>query len=106
MLFRGTAPALVTPFTADNEFDEPAFQKLIDAQIEGGVEGLVVLGTTGENPTISHEERRRIVALSIQHTAGRVPVIIGTGTNDTRESIVFSKEAAAEGADGLLIVCP
>lgn len=106
MLFRGTAPALVTPFTANNEIDEPAFKKLIDDQIKGGVEGLVVLGTTGENPTISHEERRRLIDIGIAHTAGRVPVIVGTGTNDTRESIVFSKEAARAGADGLLIVAP
>lgn len=106
MLFRGTAPALVTPFTDDNKIDEPAFKKLIDDQITGGVEGLVVLGTTGENPTISHEERKKLIDIGIEHTAGRVPVIIGTGTNDTQESIVFSKEAAQAGADGLLIVAP
>lgn len=106
MLFRGTAPALVTPFTTEGEIDEPAFRLLIDDQIAGGADALVALGTTGENPTISHEERRRIVALSIEHTAGRVPVIIGSGTNDTRESIAFSKEAAAAGADGLLVVGP
>lgn len=106
MLFQGTAPALVTPFTTDGEIDEPAFRLLIDDQIDGGADALVVLGTTGENPTISHEERRRLVALSIEHTAGRVPVIIGSGTYDTRESIVFSREAAAAGADGLLVVGP
>lgn len=106
MLFRGTAPALVTPFTDDNKIDGPAFKKLIDDQITGGVEGLVVLGTTGENPTISHEERKKLIDIGIEHTAGRVPVIIGTGTNDTQESIVFSKEAAQAGADGLLIVAP
>ncbi len=106
MIFRGTAPALVTPFTTDGEVDEPAFKLLIDDQIAGGVDALVVLGTTGENPTISHDERKRLVDLSLEHTASRVPVIIGTGTNDTRESIVFSKEAAAAGADGLLVVGP
>ena len=105
-LFKGTAPALVTPFTPDFDIDEPAFRRLIDDQIAGGVEALVVLGTTGENPTISHAERRRLVALCIEHTAGRVPVIVGTGTNNTNESIVFSKEAAAAGADGLLVVGP
>jgi len=105
-LFRGTAPALVTPFTTDGELDLAAFRGLIDWQIEGGVEGLVVLGTTGENATVWPEERRRIVETAIEHTAGRVPVIIGTGNNSTSESIVFSKEAASAGADGLLVVGP
>lgn len=106
MLFRGTAPALVTPFTADGDIDEMAMRRLIDRQIEGGVEGLVVLGTTGENATIWPDERRRLVDLALAHTNGRVPVIIGTGNNSTSESIVFSKEAAAAGADGLLVVGP
>lgn len=105
-LFRGTAPALVTPFTADGELDLAAFRGLIDWQIEGGVEALVVLGTTGENATIWPEERRRLVEAAIEHTASRVPVIIGTGNNSTSESIVFSKEAAQAGADGLLVVGP
>ena len=106
MLFRGNAPALVTPFTDNNEIDEAAFKQLIDDQIAGGVAGLVVLGTTGENPTISHKERQFIVDLALVHTAGRVPVIIGTGTNNTRESVQFSREAAEAGANGLLIVGP
>lgn len=106
MLFRGTAPALVTPFTTDGSLDVSAFNRLIDDQIAGGVEGLVVLGTTGENPTITHEERRTLVDVAIAQAAGRVPVIIGTGTNDTAESIMFSKEAAEAGADGLLVVGP
>jgi 4-hydroxy-tetrahydrodipicolinate synthase len=105
-LFRGTAPALVTPFTADDKIDEYALRRLVDRQIDGGVEALVVLGTTGENATIWPEERHRIVDIVIEHTDGRVPVIIGTGNNSTSESIVFSKEAAAQGADGLLIVGP
>ena len=106
LLFRGTAPALVTPFTADGAIDEDAFRRLIDRQIDGGVEGLVVLGTTGENATIWPDERCRLIAVALEHTDGRVPVIIGTGNNSTSESIVFSKEAAAAGADGLLIVGP
>lgn len=105
-LFTGVAPALITPFTANDDIDEPAMRKLIDWQVESGVDALVVLGTTGENATIWPEERRRIVDLAIEHTAGRVPVIIGTGNNSTSESIVFSKEASASGADGLLIVGP
>lgn len=105
-LFTGTAPALVTPFTSEGEVDEQAFRRLIDRQVEGGVEALVVLGTTGENATIWPEERRRIVEAAIAHVDGRVPVVIGTGNNSTSESIVFSKEAAQAGADGLLVVGP
>ena len=105
-LFTGVAPALITPFTADDEIDEPAMRKLIDWQVESGVDALVVLGTTGENATVWPEERRRIVDLAVEHTAGRVPVIIGAGNNSTSESIGFSKEAAASGADALLIVGP
>jgi len=106
MLFRGAAPALVTPFTDTDRIDHDAFRRLIDAQIEGGVAALVVLGTTGENPTVSHEERRALVDTAVTHTDGRVPVIVGTGTNDTRESIQFSEEAVEAGADGLLVVGP
>ena len=115
-LFRGTAPALVTPFAADGALDLDAFRALIDFQIEGapapdgsvydGVEAVVVLGTTGENPTVTDDERRRLVDAAIEHTAGRVPVIIGTGTNATAQSARFSKEAADAGADGLLVVGP
>ncbi len=105
-IFTGTAPALVTPFTQDDAIDEQSYRRMIDWQIESGVDALVVLGTTGENATIWPEERRRIVEIAIEHTAGRAPVIVGTGNNSTSESIVFSKEAAAAGADGLLIVGP
>lgn len=106
LLFTGTAPALITPFDVEGNLDESALRRLIDRQIEGGVEGLVILGTTGENPTITHDERRRIVELSLEHTDGRVPVIVGTGTNDTRDAVHYSKEAADAGADGLLVVGP
>ncbi len=106
LLFRGTAPALVTPFTPDDRIDEAAFRRLIDFQIGGGMEALVVLGTTGENPTVTHSERRRLVDVAVEHTAGRVPVIVGTGTNDTAQSATFSKEAARAGADALLVVGP
>lgn len=105
-LFTGTGTALVTPFTADDQFDEAAYRRLIDQQLEGGIDALVVLGTTGENATVWPEERRRIVDVAIAHTDGRAPVIVGTGNNSTSESIVFSKEAVAAGADGLLIVGP
>ena len=106
LLFRGTAPALVTPFTPDDELDEAAFRRLIDFQIDGGMEALVVLGTTGENPTVTHAERRRLVDVAVEQTDGRVPVVVGTGTNDTAQSVAFSKEAVAAGADALLVVGP
>ena len=110
-IFRGTAPALITPFTADDHIDEAALRRVIDFQIEGegesgGVEALVVLGTTGENPTVTPDERRRLVAFVMEHVAGRVPVVVGTGTNNTAQSVSFSKEAADAGADGLLVVGP
>ncbi|ARA93420.1 4-hydroxy-tetrahydrodipicolinate synthase [Rhodothermaceae bacterium RA] len=105
-LFTGTAPALVTPFTADGTLDEAAFRRLIDYQIEGGVEALVVLGTTGENPTITFDERVRLVETAVAHTAGRVPVIVGTGSNATAESVTFARQATAAGADGQLVVGP
>ena len=115
-VFRGTAPALVTPFTASGGLDGAAFRRLVDFQIEGsrgldgeahaGVEALVVLGTTGENPTVTHDERRRLVDLALEQAAGRVPVIVGTGTNSTADSVTFSKEAADAGADALLVVGP
>lgn len=105
LLFRGVAPALITPF-ADGDIDEPAFRQLLDYQLDGGVDALVVLGTTGENPTVTDAERRRLVDLAVMHTNGRVPVVIGTGTNSTAESIRYSREAADAGADGLLVVGP
>ncbi len=106
LFFRGVAPALVTPFTADDEIDEAAFCDLIERQITAGVSGLVVLGTTGENPTVTAEERRRLVDCAVETADGRVPVIVGTGTNNTDESVRFSEAAVAAGADGLLVVGP
>ena len=106
MLFRGTAPALVTPFTADDAFDAEAFCRLIDHQIDGGVEAVLVLGTTGENATVSDAERERIVETAIAHVDGRRPVIVGTGNNATNESIARARQAARAGADGHLVVGP
>ncbi len=115
-IFRGTAPALVTPFTPAGAVDEPAFRRLLDDVIGGsetpgmghhaGVEAVVVLGTTGENPTVTPAERQRLVELCIEHVGGRVPVVVGSGTNDTAQSVAFSRAAADAGADGLLVVSP
>lgn len=106
LLFRGVAPALVTPFSSDDTLDEDAFRRLINAQIEGGVSALVVLGTTGENPTVTDDERRQLVDCAVEATDGRVPVIVGTGTNNTHQSVAYSEAAVAAGADGLLVVGP
>ena len=105
-IFKGTAPALVTPFGEGCEFDDAAFKNLIDRQVQNGADALVILGTTGENATVWPHERRRIVDVALSHTAGRVPVIVGTGNNSTSESVVFSRDAAEAGADGLLVVGP
>ncbi len=115
-VFRGTAPALVTPFTPDGAVDAAAFRRLLDDVIGGsetpgmghhaGVEAVVVLGTTGENPTVTADERQRLVELCVAHVAGRVPVVVGSGTNDTAQSVAFSRAAADAGADGLLVVSP
>lgn len=106
MLFRGTAPALVTPFTDDDTLALDAFRRLLDVQIDGGVAAVVVLGTTGENPTVTDAERRRLVQAAVDHVDGRVPVIVGTGTNSTAQSIRYSHDAVDAGADGLLVVGP
>jgi 4-hydroxy-tetrahydrodipicolinate synthase len=105
-LFRGTATALVTPFTSDNEIDQSALCRLIEYQIEGGVEAILVLGTTGENPTLSPGERQLVVDTATSCIDGRALLIVGTGTNDTHTSASFARMAAASGADAQLVVGP
>ncbi len=106
MIFTGSATALVTPFARDGLIDKAAFCTLIDRQIQSGSSAVVVLGTTGENATVTPKERSRLLAIAVDQVAGRVPLIIGTGNNSTDESIAFSVEAAHLGADGLLVVGP
>ncbi|MCA6288675.1 MAG: dihydrodipicolinate synthase family protein, partial [Phenylobacterium sp.] len=96
-LFRGVFPALVTPFRG-SEIDEDAFIRLVERQIEGGVNGLVPVGTTGETATLSHDEHRRVVELAVQTAAGRVPVIAGAGSNSTAEAIELVRHAKQIGA--------
>jgi len=103
--FRGSITALVTPFL-DGRFDEAAFRAFVDWQIVNGTHGLVPVGTTGESPTLSHEEHRQVVAACIAETKGRVPVMAGSGSNNTQEAIELSQFAEKAGADGLLIVAP
>ena len=104
-LFKGSATAIVTPFR-DGGIDYEAFGDLIDFQIENGTDALVVLGTTGESATISESERYEIIAFAKRRINKRVPLIVGSGTNNTQVSLRYSKSAESQGADGLLIVTP
>ncbi len=106
LVFRGVYTALVTPFTAEGAVDEAALKRLIDFQIEQGVDGLVPCGTTGESPTLSHEEHDRVIRLTVEYSAGRVPVIAGTGSNATSEAIQLSQHAESAGVDAVLLVNP
>ncbi len=102
---RGSIPALITPFR-DGKVDERALQEFVDWQIKQGSHGLVPCGTTGESPTLSHDEHHRVVDLVIEAAAGRVPVIAGAGSNSTSEAIDLATHARAAGADACLIVTP
>ena len=105
-MFKGSYTALVTPFTTSGDIDEKAFRELIDWQIDEGTNGLVPAGTTGETPTLSHDEHKRIIDICIAQAAGRVPVIAGAGSNNTMEAIDFAKHAQNSGADAILVVTP
>ncbi len=105
MLFRGSLTALVTPMRG-GAVDEKAFADFVEWQIAEGTHGLVPTGTTGESPTLSHPEHRRVIELCIRVAAGRVPVIAGTGSNSTIEAVELSRHAEKAGADGLLVVTP
>ena len=104
-MFKGSITALVTPFK-DGRLDEAALKKLVEWQIAEGSNGLVPVGTTGESPTLSHEEHRRVVSLVVETAAGRVPVIAGAGSNNTAEAVDFCQHAEDAGADAVLIVTP
>jgi 4-hydroxy-tetrahydrodipicolinate synthase len=103
--FAGLSTALMTPFK-NGQVDEAAFKKLIDLQVEAGADGIVPCGTTGESPTLTHEEHDRVIELACQHSAGRLKVIAGTGSNSTAEAIRLTKAAEKAGADGALVVAP
>jgi 4-hydroxy-tetrahydrodipicolinate synthase len=103
--FRGSFTALVTPFK-NGGVDEKAFRDLVDWRIAEGTNGLVPVGTTGESPTLSHDEHKRVVEWCIDQARKRVPVIAGAGSNSTAEAIDFSKHAEKAGADAVLIVTP
>jgi 4-hydroxy-tetrahydrodipicolinate synthase len=104
--FQGTATALVTPFKKDGSVDEPALRRLVDLQIKGGVEGLVPVGTTGENPTLANDEQQRVIEIVLEQARGRVKVFAGAGSNNTKEAIEKARFAKGVGADAALVVGP
>jgi 4-hydroxy-tetrahydrodipicolinate synthase len=105
-MFRGVGTALITPFGADGSLDESALARFVDWQITEGVNFLVPCGTTGENPTLTPEEHRRVVELTVKTANGRVPVLAGAGSNSTARAVQLAVEALDLGADGLLTITP
>ena len=105
MLFHSSYTALLTPFK-DNKVDYLSYRELIDFQINNGTHGLVPVGTTGESPTLSHDEHKKLIEVCIEQSNGRVPIIAGAGSNSTSEAVDFVKHACSAGADGLLVVTP
>jgi 4-hydroxy-tetrahydrodipicolinate synthase len=104
--FHGAFVAIVTPFQADGTLDEKGLVELIDFQLQNGTDGIVPCGTTGESATLSHAEHHRVVELTVKTVNGRVPVLAGTGSNSTSESIELTRHAKAAGADGALMITP
>ena len=104
-IFTGSGAAIITPFTSET-VDYPALRRLIDFQLLGKTDAIIVCGTTGEAATMSYVERMRTIETTVRHVDGRVPVIAGTGSNSTENAITLSKDAALAGVDGLLVVTP
>ncbi|HET6610079.1 MAG TPA: 4-hydroxy-tetrahydrodipicolinate synthase [Rhodopila sp.] len=105
-MFKGSFVALITPMRDDGSVDEKAYAEFVDWQIREGTHGVVPVGTTGESPTLSHEEHRRVTEIAISVAKGRVPVIAGAGSNSTEEAIALTRHAKEAGADAALIVTP
>ena len=105
LTLEGTFTAMVTPFAGDT-INEPKLREMVEFQIENGISGLVPCGTTGESPTLSHEEHHRVIDIVIEAVNGRVPVIAGTGSNNTTEAISLTEHALKSGADAALLITP
>lgn len=105
-IFKGAGVAIVTPFTQDDKVNFEELGKMIDFQIAGGTDAIIICGTTGESSTLTHEEHDECIKFAVEHTASRVPVIAGTGSNSTAEAIRLSTHAQNNGADALLLVTP
>lgn len=106
MLFSGCATALITPFLPDGQIDEPALRRLIAMRVDAGMDALVLLGTTGEPSTLDMRERRRVIEIGLDAAGGAMPVIVGTGSNNTRRAIEYARQAKELGAQGQLCVTP
>ncbi len=106
MKFTGVYTALITPFTPGGAVDEDALKRLIEFQLKNAVDGLIPCGTTGESPTLSHDEHDRVIELTVEFVKGQVPVVAGTGSNATAEAIRLTRHARDAGADGVLLVNP
>ena len=105
-MFKGSLVALITPMTESGAVDEEAFARFVEWQIHEGTKGIVPVGTTGESPTLSHDEHKRVVEIAVRVSAGRVPVIAGAGSNSTSEAIDLTRHAKLAGADAALVVTP
>jgi 4-hydroxy-tetrahydrodipicolinate synthase len=105
-MLRGSLTALVTPFSSDRRFDEKAFRAFVEWQLAEGTKGLVPVGTTGESPTLTHDEHRRVVKTCVEVSNGRVPVVAGAGSNNTEEAVGLVRYAEEVGADAALVVTP
>lgn len=105
-MFKGAGTALITPFKQDFSVDLDSLKKIVQQQLDGGIDALVVLGTTGESPVIDYDERRKMISLVVEEVKGKIPVIIGTGSNNTKKVIENNQQAKDLKADGLLIVNP
>ena len=105
-IFKGAGVAIVTPMTETEEVNYPKLAELLDYQIENGTDAIIICGTTGESSTLTHEEHLEAIRFTVEHVAGRVPVVAGTGSNCTRTAVYLSQEAEKSGADGLLRVSP
>ena len=104
-MFKGSNVAIVTPFK-NNKLDEEAYLKLINFHLDNGTNGLVPAGTTGESPTLTHEEHEKVIEICIKEAKGKIPIIAGTGSNSTDEAVSLTKHAENAGADGALVVTP
>lgn len=105
-MFKGVGTALITPFDKDQNIDYNSFKKIIKHQIDGGIDALILLGTTGESPVIDEDERKKLIEFTVAEANGKVPVIVGTGTNNTKKVVKLNKLAEDGKADGVLIVNP
>jgi 4-hydroxy-tetrahydrodipicolinate synthase len=104
--FRGAFTALITPMTESGAVDYDGFKRLIEFQLTEGIDGIVPLGTTGESPTIDEDEEEKLLEISMKTAGGKIPVIVGSGSNDTKHMVEYVRRAKRHGADAALVVTP